>query len=170
MKSRKDTFTLRLINAILFVALFLIQYNAAFSIKIFNASPLLPLTLLVAICMFCSELTGAFSGLVIGIFTDAVANTPQGFNAIVFCFIGLGAVLVIKHLFNNNILSAITLCALCALCYFALRWVFCYAFSLSFNENLTFLIRTVIPECIFTAILIIPFYYLEKILYKKFKN
>ena len=100
--------------------------------------------------------------------TDAVANTPPGFNAIVFCFLGLLAVLVTKHLFNNNIISAITLCVLCALLYFLLRWIFCYAFSLSFTENLTYIINTVIPSCVFTAIFIIPFYYLEKALYKKF--
>lgn len=168
MRSPKDTFTLRLINALFFTALFLIQYNAAFSVKIFNISPLLPLSLLVAIGMFCSELRGAFTGLVIGVLTDAVANTPPGFNAIVFCFLGLLAVLVTKHLFNNNIISAITLCVLCALLYFLLRWIFCYAFSLSFTENLTYIINTVIPSCVFTAIFIIPFYYLEKALYKKF--
>ncbi len=168
MRSRKDTFTLRFINALLFAALFLIQYNAAFSIKIFNISPLLPLSLLVAIGMFGSELTGAFTGLIIGIFTDAVANTPQGFNAVVFCALGLSAVLVVKHLFNNNIISAVSLCALCALLYFLLRWIFCYAFSLSFTENLTYFINTIIPSCVYTSIFIIPFYYLEKALYKRF--
>ena len=168
MRSQKDTFTLRLINTLLFATLFLIQYNASFSIKIFNISPLLPLSLLVAIGMFCSELRGTFTGLIIGILIDAVANTPPGFNTIVFCVLGLLAVLVTKHLFNNNIISAITLCVLCSLLYFLLRWIFCYAFSLSFTENLTYVINTVIPSCVFTAIFIIPFYYLEKSLYKRF--
>lgn len=168
MRSRKDTLILRFINVLLFALLFLIQYNSAFSIKIFNASPLLPLSLLVAIGMFCSELTGAFTGLILGVFTDAVASTPQGFNAVLFCALGLSSVLVIKHLFNNNIVSAVVLCALCSLFYFLLRWIFCYAFSLSFIENLTYLINTVFPSCLFTAIFIIPFYYLEKALHKKF--
>ncbi len=168
MKSQKNMFTLRFINALLFVALFLIQYNGAFNIKIINSSPLLPLTLLVAVCMFCSELTGAFTGLIIGILIDTVASTPQGFNAVIFCVIGLCAVLIVKHLFNNSILSAVALCALCALFYFVLRWIFCYAFSLSFTENLTYFINAIIPSCLFTALLIIPFYFLEKFFYKRF--
>lgn len=168
MRNRKDTFILRFINILLFSVLFLIQYNAAFGVKIFNISPLLTLSLLVAIGMFCSELTGAFTGLIIGVFTDAVASTPQGFNAILFCVLGLSAVLVAKHLFNNNIISAVALCALCAMFYFLLRWIFCYAFSLSFTENLTYLINTVFPTCLYTAIFTIPFYYLERSLYKRY--
>lgn len=168
MRSQKDTFTIRFINLLLFAVLFLIQYNGAFSVKIFNTSPLLPLSLLVAVSMFCSELTSAFTGLILGIFTDAVASTPQGFNAIIFCILGLSSVLVIKHLFNNNIISAVVLCALCSLFYFLLRWIFCYAFSLSFTENLTYLMNTVIPSCLYNAVFIIPFYYLERALYKRF--
>lgn len=168
MKSQKNILKLRLINVFLFIILFAIQYNGIFNLKIFTASPVLPLALLVAICMFCSELTGAITGLVLGIFTDAVASTPQGFNAIVFCVLGLSLVLIIKHLFNNNILSAFVLCALAALCYFTLRWIFCLAFPLSFTENLTYLMRTAFPSCLYTAVFIIPFYYLEKKLYKRF--
>lgn len=168
MRNRKNIFVLRFINILFFIVLFLIQYSTSFSLKIFNVSPLLPLTLLVAIGMFSSEFTGAFTGLIVGIFVDTVALTPPGFNAVVFCVLGLLAVLVIKHLFNNNIFSALALCALCSLFYFVLRWLCCYAFSISFTENLTYLINTAFPSCVYTAIFIIPFYYLEKTLYKHF--
>ncbi len=168
MENKKSVFTLRLINALLFILLFLVQYNGIFTIKIVAATPMLPIALLIAICMFCSELRGALTGLVVGIFVDTVASTPQGFNAIIFCILGLTAVLITKHLFNNNVLSAISLCALCTLFYFIIRWIFCLSLSLSFTENLTYLMGIIFPSCLYTCIFIVPFYYLEKFLYKKF--
>lgn len=168
MTDRKNILTLRIINAALFALLIFVQYNGVFSIKIFTANPMLPLALLVAICMFCSELNGAISGLLVGIFIDTAASTPQGFNAITFLVLGLCCVLIVKHLFNNNIFSAISLCFLCVLAYFILRWIFCIAFCASFTENLTYLIRIIFPSCLYTAVFIIPFYYLEKYLHQKF--
>lgn len=168
MKSNKNLFILRLINGILFAVLIFVQYSATFSFKILHANPMLPLALLVAICIFCSEVTGAISGLAVGVFIDATAATPQGFNAITFMLIGLAATLIIRYLFNNNIFSAIALCLLCSAFYFILRWIFCYAGSISLTENLTYLMQTAFPSVIYTSVFIIPLYYLERFLYKKF--
>ena len=168
MKSQKNIFTLRLINALIFAVLIFIQYNSTYNIKISSANPMLPLAMLVAICMFASELSGAIYGLLVGIFVDTVAHTPQGFNSLLFMLLGVCCVLIVKHLFNNNILSAAMLCFLCTLVYYLLRWLFAIAFYSSFTDNLTYIIRTVFPSCIYTAIFIIPFYFIEKYLYKKF--
>lgn len=168
MKNKKNIFTLRLINILLFVLLVFVQYNATFSIKIAHANPMLPLALLVAICMFCSELTGAISGLIVGIFIDSTASTTQGFNATVFMILGLCVTLIIRHLFNNNIFSAVTLCLLCSAVYYLIRWIFYYIGSVSLTENLTYLMQTILPSVLYTAVFIIPFYYLERYLYKKF--
>ncbi|MBQ8267208.1 MAG: hypothetical protein IJZ21_02360, partial [Clostridia bacterium] len=131
MKSRKNIFILRLINILLFFVLIFIQYNSVFSIKIMQANPILPISLLIPICMFCSEITAAISGLIVGIFMDSVAATPQGFNAVVLMLLGLVSALIIRHLFNNNVFSSIALCALCASVYFLLRFFFCFAFKAS---------------------------------------
>ncbi len=170
MRSKKNIFVLKFINTLLFIALIFIQYNAVFSIKILRANPMLPIALLVAVCMFCSELTAAISSLIVGIFIDGIAATPQGFNAIVLLITGLAVSLIVRHLFNNNIFSALALCAMAGAFYFLLRWLFCYAFLLSFTENLTYLIRTVFPSVIYTTAFVVPFYYLEKTLYKKYYN
>lgn len=168
MKSQRKIFALRLINAILFAVLIYVQYNSVFTLKIASANPLLPIALLVPICMFCSEVTAAISGLIVGIFIDAVAATPQGFNAIVFMLLGLAVALTVRHLFNNNILSSVALCALCATVYFILRWIFCFAFSATFTENLTYLMQTAFPSVLYTCVFAVPLYYLEKALYNKF--
>lgn len=168
MTNQKNLFTLRVINVILFFAIITIQYSDTINIKLFAANPMLPLSLLVAVCLFCSELTGAIAGLMVGILVDALASTPPGFNSIIFMIIGPACVLVAKHLFNNNILSSIVLCFLSAQIYYTVRWIFCIFFYSTFEENLTYLFQTVFPSCIYTAILVVPFYFIEKYLYKKF--
>ncbi len=168
MTNRKNVFKFKLINTLLFALLIFVQYNTVFTIKIAQANPILPIALLVAVCMFCSELTAAVSGLIVGIFMDSVAATPSGFNAVLLLVLGLAVALIIRHLFNNNIFSAITLCVLCTLIYFLIRWIFGFAFSISLTENLTYLMQNIFPSVLYTALFIIPFYYLEKFLFKKF--
>lgn len=170
MKSPKNIFKLRLINTLLFIVLLYIQYNGVFSLKIATASPMLVLSLLVTICMFCSEITAALSGLLLGIFIDTVASTPQGFNAVVFMILGLISALIIRHLFNNNLFSSVALCALCATAYYLTRWLCCIAFNANFTENLKYIMQTVFPSVLYTAIFAIPFYFIQKKLYNKYYN
>ncbi len=170
MRSTKNIFLLRFINALIFIVLLFIQYNGVFSLKIANANPMLPLSLLVALCMFCSEISAFIAGLVVGTLIDSAASTPDGFNAIVFSILGLAAALVVRYLFNNNIFSALALCFICTTVYFIARWLCTFAFSVTFAENLTYLMRTVFPSVIYTAVFSVPFYLFEKKLYKKLYN
>ncbi len=168
MKSQKSILKLRLINAVIFILLLCIQYNGVFNIKIAQANPLLFLALFVPICMFCSELTAAVSGVILGVFVDTVTSTPPGFNAILLPIAGLAVALIVRHLFNNNIFSAVALCAICSTIYYLLRWLLVFAFNSSLAENTTYLLQIAFPSVLYTVVFIVPFYYLEKALYKKF--
>lgn len=168
MTDRKKLLILRLINTIFFILLISFQYNSIFNIKILTANPMLPLSLLVAITIFSSELTAAISGLIIGIFIDSVSSAPSGFHGIIFLLLGLAVALTVRHLFNNNILSAIALCFLCGTLYYLAHWALFLAHNLSFIENLTYLMRTAFPSIIYTTVFIVPFYFLQKFLYNKF--
>ena len=168
MTDRKKVFILRIINALLFIIFIFIQYNGIFNLRLMSANPMLPLALLVACCMFASEFTSAFTGLAVGIFVDGVSSTASGFIAIIFMVIAVAVSLIAKHLFNNNVFAAFTLCLLCCIFYFTVRWIFCFAFSLSFTENLTYLMSCALPSAVYTAVLIIPMYFLQKFLYNKF--
>lgn len=168
MTDRKKVFMLRLINTFIFAFLIAFQYNSVFSIKIQTANPMVTLALLVSVSIFSSEQTAAFAGMATGIFIDCVSNTSSCFHTVLFLCLGLAVSLAAHHLFNNNIFSACALCFLSSVFYYLLRWVFTYAFSLSFTENLTYLMRIAIPSAVYTTVFIIPFYYLEKFLYKKF--
>lgn len=168
MTDRKKLLILRLINTVFFVLLISFQYNSIFNIKILTANPMLPLSLLVAITIFSSELTAAISGLIVGIFIDSASSAPSGFHGIIFLLLGLAVSLTVRHLFNNNILSSIALCFLCGTLYYLVHWALFLAHNLSFIENLTYLMRTAFPSVIYTTVFIVPFYFLEKFLYNKF--
>ena len=168
MTSRKNTVKLRLINSLIFLLLLFIQYNGIFSLKIANANPMLSLSLFVMVCMFCSELTATISGLILGVFIDTITATPPGYNSILFLVLGLAVSLIVRHLFNNNVFSAMALCAMCSTIYYSLRWLIQFAVSSSLAENLTYLLQIALPSVLYTTIFSIPFYYLEKTLYKKF--
>lgn len=167
MINKNNVHLLRFINIILLAVTIIFQYNCNFSLKISSANPMLPICLLVAICMFCSELTAALSGLIVGVFIDSTAATIQGFNAIMFLIIGLATSLIVKHLFNNNVFSSIALCAIACTIYLIVRWLTGFAFSLSFTENITYLIRFAFPSVLYSAIFTLPFYFIEKYLYQK---
>ncbi len=169
MSYRKKSFLLPLINAVFMGALVLLHYNGAFTFKLWQATPMLPLTLLVAIGMFSTELTAALTGLAVGIFMDSAASTPQGFHAIIFLCLGLGISLIVKHLFNNNVFSSCALCLMASALYFILRWCFCFAFSLTFTQSLNYLLQIALPSVIYTSVFIIPFYYLERYLFSKIR-
>lgn len=168
MTDRKKVFILRLINTLIFATVITFQYNSVFSLKIQTANPMIVLALLVCISIFSSQQTAAFAGMITGIFVDCVSAAPSCFHTIVFLILGLAVSLAAHHLFNSNIFAACTLCFLSGIIYYLLRWVFNYAFSLSFTESITYLMRTAIPSALYTTVFIIPFYYLEKHLYKKY--
>ena len=168
MKSQKRIFLLRFINAILFLVAISLQYNNIFSLKILTANPMLSLSLLVGIAMFSSEFTATITGLVVGIFIDGVSSTVPGFHAICFLLLALGAALTVRHLFNNNVFSAVALCLIGSSIYYILRWALCIASHLSLNENLTYLMQTAFGSVLYTCAFVIPIYFLEKFLYSKF--
>lgn len=168
MTNRKNIFKFQLINTLLFIVLFYVQYNGVFTISISSANPMLVLALFVTVCMFSSELTSAILGLVLGVFVDSVAATPSGFNALVFIFLGVASSLIIKHLFNNNLWAGAALCAICTTFYYLFRWVFCIAFHSNLTDNLSYIMEIVFPSVLYTTVLAVPFYFIEKRLYYKF--
>lgn len=168
MTDRKKIFILTAINFAFFAIFILLHYNGVLNIKIFNANPFIPLALLVAVSMFSSQLTAAMTGLYVGVFLDSVAATPQGFHAILFLLLGLGISLTAHYLFNNNVFSAVALCVIASTVYFVLRWIFCLSFNLEFTQSLNYIMRYALPSVIYTAVFVIPFYYLEKYLYSKY--
>ncbi|MBO4692814.1 MAG: rod shape-determining protein MreD [Clostridia bacterium] len=167
MIARKNTFLLFVFNALLFLFLILFHYSGI-SIKISSANPISALALLVAIIMFSGEVSGVITGAVLGIILDSVTATPVGFNTVTLIVISFFAVLVSHYLFNRNLKSAVVLCLICAALYFAARWLVGFAFSGDIKGSFNYLLRYAAGSSIYTALFVIPFYYIEKRLFFKF--
>lgn len=165
MTDRKKTLFIFLTNTVLFTVFILFHFSGA-SIKIMGANPMCAFSLLIAITLFSSELTAVLTGVFVGIILDSVAMTPAGFNTVSFALISFAAALISHYLFNRNLKSAIALCFICALSYYFLRWLAVFAFSAEMTETFNYLIKTSIPSAVYTTVMIIPLFYLEKSLFK----
>lgn len=146
--------------------LILFHYSGA-SVSVFSANPMAALALLAAIIMYSSEIAGVLTGMLIGIVLDSVTSTPVGFNTVTLTVISFAAALVSHYLFNRNLKSALTLCLLFALAYFLARWLVGFAFAGDTKDSFDYLIRYAVPSAVYTTLFIIPFFYLEKRIFKQ---
>lgn len=169
MTLRKRRFIAFIINFFLFAVLLLIRSTGILTFKIYGAAPLLPLALLIALSIFAGETPAFLTGLAVGAMLDSVSASKFGFNAVTLMLIGLLAALVSNHIFNKNVRAAAVLCLLCSMFYFIVRWIVCDAYLLGFYENAGYFLHYVLPSGIYTAVFILPFYFLEKKLFGKLK-
>ncbi len=165
--TQKKSAFVTVVNILIFLLLMLFNSTDIISIAIGGANPFIPLSFLVAFCMFYEEIPSVLAGLLVGTLLDGFSATPMCFNSIVFMLIGLFTAVTVRYFFNNNIRSAIALCIICSLFYFTARWVFTYMFSASQAESLIYLFRYDFPSAVYTTVFIVPFYYLERLINKK---
>ena len=145
--------------------LILFHYSGA-SISIGSANPMAALALVVAIIMFSGEIPGVLTGISLGVILDSVASTPIGFNTVTLTVISFAAALISHYLFNRNIKAALTLCLLCASAYFVARWLVGFAFAGDIKNSFKYLIRYAAPSALYTTLFMVPFFYIERRLFK----
>ncbi len=155
-----------IINAFIFLLLFLIQYNGSFSIRISRANPMLPLAAVLTISMFAGELPSALFALICGIVTDGAASTPICFHAILFMIISLLVSLAVHYIFNNNIRSCIAVGIAGSIIYYVTRWIFAFSFS-SLENGMRYITVYLIPSVIYTTVTVVIMYYLQRHISKK---
>ncbi len=166
MQSRKKYLPVVIANALMLAILLLFRDTGIITFKIYGVTPMLPLAVLVAIGMFAGELPSFLTGLAVGIILDEVSAAPTGFNAICFMLIGLFTSLMANHIFNKNFSASVALCIICSLFYFLLRFAVCEMLSLTLYENMRYILRYVLPSSAYTSVFVIPFYFIEKRLFK----
>ena len=165
-KSRKYRYFTAL-QVLIFAFLLLTHYTGPARLAVAGALPLLVLPMLCAFSMFHDEMVSAFTGLTIGILMDSVAARSVCFNAIMMFLISLAVSLITRLLFNNNIRAALALGIIGSLFYFLVRWAVFFAFYETAAGNMTYLTRFALPSAIYTAAFLVPFYYLQRLLYRK---
>lgn len=161
MNKKRHPVVLTLKILIFFFAV-LFYYTSAFNITVKGITPLLILPLITAFSLFHSPLACALSGLLCGIFMDACAISSYCFNAIVLMVIGAFVSVASGNLFNKNIQSATVLSLITATFYFCLQWAFFHTDNVTTRDSFTYLLNYAFPSMLFSAVFIIPFYYLYK--------
>lgn len=149
--------------AIIFV-LYIVSYTDIVSLKIGNASPMPLIAPIIAAGIFYGEWIGFAAGLITGIFVDAVSSQSDCFNTLILLFIGCAAGILIKYYLNNNILSACCLSVGACALYFILYFIISN-FTES-RQGFQYLLFYALPSAVYSAVFIIPCYYLGKLIKK----
>lgn len=158
-----------IINILLFFAVIIFSGNDIIDISIKNATPFLALPLLCGFAIFSSFESAVIAGLLTGIMLDSVSLGSYCFNAMVFLILGAFISISSNTLFNKNIRAAIALSVIVCFIYFTAYWLVFEAFGKGLENSLIYLLQYAVPSAAYSAIFIIPFYYLYKH-FDKIKN
>lgn len=161
MKKNRLRYLAFFINALLIATLFILRYSGLATLAIGQAVPITLLPLVVAISVFYGEWYGAVSGFFAGALMDTVMSGSSCFNTLVIMLIGLICGFLASYFLNRNIRSAACLSLGAAAVYLFVRLTFFYFFR-GISVGAEYYSFYFIPTIFYTALFIIPFYFLEK--------
>lgn len=159
----------RYLKSVCYIALFLIIYllsfNPFFSLKIGNAVPVMAIAAVITVAFYFGEWWGFTAGIISGIFADAVTSGAFCFNAVAFMLAGLLTGVLLRKYLNNNIFSALALSGIANGIYFFLNGIFFVSKSGAL-QGFEYLLLHSLPSAVYSALFILPFYYLGKLINK----
>lgn len=160
------TTAIKVLTAILFGFVCLFFSIGAIDLSIKNATPFTVLALLTAYALFSSPTRSAVIGLAVGVFLDSTSGGTYCFNSVTLMLIALFVCLTANNIFNKNLKASLVISLLAAVSYFVLYWAVFHIIGCSLRESLTYLFNYGLPSAIYTAVFILPFYYLFKFFQK----
>ena len=149
----------------LFFLFYLITYTHLFPLRIGNATPAPLVSLTVCVAFFFDEWKGFIAGVITGIAMDAVASETLCFNTFIMLIIGLVCGLLVTHYLNRNIYTIGVLSVGSSLLYFGARWLILQSHS-SASAAANSLLFYALPSAVYSALFIIPFYFLGLLINK----
>lgn len=161
MNKTKHPF-ITILNVLIFFASLLFYYAGILPLSIKGITPLLILPILTAFSIFNTPLVSAITGLLCGVFMDCNALDSYCFNAIILLVLGTFVAVSSTTLFNKNIFSAMVLSLISAFFYFVLQWAVFETNNITVSDSLTYLLKYAFPTAVYSAVFIIPFYYLYR--------
>lgn len=145
----------------------IVHYSGLFSIKIANANPIPAISLIITVTFFSGMWRGVTLAFIYGMFMDTVVSGTVCFNTLALTFSVLVCGVLITYFFNRNISAIIVLGFIGSTSYFILKWFFLYLLRGVAGQEY-YLFSFAIPSAIYTAVFIVPFYYIGKYLEKHF--
>lgn len=161
MKKNNRRFIALAINALLLIFLFVIRYSGLATLAIGQAVPITLIPFAVAIALFWGEWVGASVGFIAGALMDGSMSSSSCFNTLALMLIGLICGILSSYYMNKNIRSAICLSLGSAFVYLFARLTFFYSFK-GISVGAEYYSNYFIPTVFYTAVFILPFYFLEK--------
>lgn len=151
-----------IINILLFFSVIILEDNGVVDFSIKNATPLFVLPLLCAFSMFENFEHSIVAGLLSGILLDGVTMGSFCFNAIVFVFLSAFVNLSSNSLFNKNLKASIAVSIIVCFSYFVIYWLCFMNFGVGIKNSLIYLLEYAMPSALYSAIFVIPFYFLYR--------
>ncbi len=161
MKKNNRRFIAFAINAVLLILLFTLRYSGLATLAIGQAVPITLIPFVIAVAIFWGEWVGAVAGFVAGALMDGSMSGSSCFNTLALMLIGLICGVLSSYYMNKNIRSAACLSLGAAFAYLFARLTFFYSFK-EISVGTEYYSNYFIPTVFYTAIFILPFYFLEK--------
>ncbi len=141
--------------------------NAFPEIASVRAVPLV--AFVVCVTVFNPDHAGMVYGLVAGLVMDINWTKLSGFNAL--CLLVMCAVcgLLIRFLFTRTLLTAMLLSGIACVVYFLIYWL-CFCVFAGVEDKAYCLFSRYLPMAIYTWVFTIPFYFIVRVMTKKFRN
>lgn len=149
----------------LFILIHILCFNPHFSLRIGNAVPIMSIAAVITVSFYYGEWLGFGAGLISGIFADAVTSGAFCFNAIFFLLVGIFSGALLKNYLNKNIFSALTLSGVSSAIYFVVSGLI-FTTRSDALQGFEYLLLYCLPSAVYSALFIIPFYYLGKLIKK----
>jgi rod shape-determining protein MreD len=128
--------------------------------------PLILIPLTTAVAMFTGPVGGGAAGAAAGLLWDINASRLFGFNGLTLMALGIAAGLLVRLLLRNNPLSAGLLAVGATLAQGLFDWLINYLLPGRPGAGLL-LVRTLLPNALYTCLLALPVYWLVRWIAKK---
>ncbi len=130
--------------------------------------PLLLIVAVVCVGMFNDPAVGGIFGAITGFLWDMFSDRLTGVGGLYLMVIGCICGLLVQLLMRNNVLSALLLGGVASTVFLLLEWLVNYVLWRVDGAS-EVLVRQVLPNLIYTLVLILPIYYLTLLVAKRLK-
>ncbi len=161
MKNNNRQLLAFIINIVIIILLYILRYSGIMTFSIGQAVPITLIPFVVAVAIFYGEWLGAVAGFFAGALMDGSMSGSSCFNTLVIMFIGLVSGILASYFMNKNIRSAACLSLGSAFVYLFAKTIFFYSFK-GITTGTDYYSLYFIPTVFYTALFIIPFYFLER--------
>ncbi len=161
MDIKRRRFIAAFINAIIIFAVFLLRFSGIATLQIGEAVPIILIPIVISVSMFYGENAGLISALFAGLLMDSVASDTSCFNTLFFVLGATVCGVMANRFLNRNLKAAICLSIGLSFIYYFLKYLIFFVFN-GISVNYDYFVLNLIPSAVYTALWIIPFYFLQK--------